>query len=37
VGERIKETAIRFSGNKLEVRVMILNFDGDIAFDSTEE
>ncbi|MCD4723098.1 MAG: cobalt-precorrin-5B (C(1))-methyltransferase CbiD [Desulfobacula sp.] len=35
VGKKIKENATRFSDNKLEIRAIILTFDGDIAFDST--
>ncbi|WP_299983366.1 cobalt-precorrin-5B (C(1))-methyltransferase CbiD [Desulfobacula sp.] len=35
VGEKIKENAIRFSGHKLKIRTIILNFDGEVAFDST--
>jgi len=37
VGEKIKENAIRFSGHKLKIRVIILNFDGKVAFDSKQD
>lgn len=37
IGEKIKETAIRFSGGKFKIRVIILNFDGNILFDSTKD
>ena len=36
VGEKIKENATRFSGNKFEIRAIILNFDGEVAFDSAQ-
>ena len=34
VGQKIRENATLFSGNKLEIRIIILDFDGKIAFDS---
>ncbi len=34
VGHKIRENARRFSGNKLEIRIIILDFDGKVAFDS---
>ena len=36
VGKKIIETARRFSDHKLDIRVIILDFDGKIAFDSTK-
>ncbi|MCD4677388.1 MAG: cobalt-precorrin-5B (C(1))-methyltransferase CbiD, partial [Desulfobacula sp.] len=37
VGKKIKENAKRFSDNKLKIRAIIFDFDGNIAFDSTSE
>ena len=37
VGKKIKENAKRFSDNKLKIRTIIFDFDGNIAFDSTSE
>jgi cobalt-precorrin-5B (C1)-methyltransferase len=34
VGKKIKETALKFSDHKLEIRIIILDFDGKTAFDS---
>ena len=34
VGQKIRENATQFSGNKLEIRNIILDFDGKIVFDS---
>ncbi|NOX35108.1 MAG: cobalt-precorrin-5B (C(1))-methyltransferase [Deltaproteobacteria bacterium] len=34
VGEKIKQNALGFSGNKLEIRVIILDFEGKVVFDS---
>ncbi|CCK78179.1 cobalt-precorrin-5B (C(1))-methyltransferase CbiD [Desulfobacula toluolica] len=34
VGKKIIQTATRFSYNKLKIKVIILDFDGTIAFDS---
>jgi len=34
VGEKIQDTAKRFSDHKLEIRIIILDFDGKTAFDS---
>lgn len=34
VGKKIRENATRFSDNKLEIRIIILDFDGKVAFDS---
>ncbi|MBL6996099.1 cobalt-precorrin-5B (C(1))-methyltransferase CbiD [Desulfobacula sp.] len=35
VGKKIKATAQKFSHGKLEIRVIILDFDGEVAFDLT--
>ncbi|MBU1344990.1 MAG: cobalt-precorrin-5B (C(1))-methyltransferase CbiD [Proteobacteria bacterium] len=37
VGKKIKETAERFSCRKLAIRVLILDFEGKVAFDSRED
>ena len=36
VGQKIKETAQNFSNHKLEIRVIILDFDGKPVFDSNK-
>jgi len=37
VGKKIKEAALKFSDHKLEIRVIILDFDGKPAFDSNKK
>jgi cobalt-precorrin-5B (C1)-methyltransferase len=36
VGKKIQENAGSFAGHKLAIRVIILDFDGQIVWDSTE-
>jgi hypothetical protein len=37
VGKKIIENAIKFSDDKLNIRVIIFDFDGKVALDSNEE